>query len=95
MTSKAELETELKRLRARNAELESKTEQATETNAKKQDGSADDIHKLLAERGIDLSKVENVGEALVEEIGRLQKDYPITVILAAFALGYAVGRAQR
>ena len=35
-----------------------------------------------------------LGEDVVEEFGRLQKQYPITALLIAFTLGYVVGRAR-
>lgn len=93
MATKAELEAELEKLRARNAQLEGGAEQPS-----KDDGvtkTSDEIRRLLQEHGIDLSGAEAMGEEVVAEFTRLQKDYPITVLLIAFSLGYVVGRARR
>lgn len=96
MTTKAELEAELEKLRSRNAQLEAKSDQSSETSTEAEPTkTSDEIRKLLKEHGIDLSKAESLGEDVVEEFGRLQKDYPITVLLVAFTLGYVVGRAHR
>lgn len=99
MTTKAELEAELKELRQRNAQLEEKaraeTDPESEDKAPEPEKTTDEIRRLLQDHGIDLSKAEAIGEDVVEEFGRLQKDYPITVLLIAFTLGYVVGRAQR
>lgn len=98
MATKAELEAELEKLRARNAQLEKQAEESSEKGA--ESGSSpsarteDEIRRLLEDHGIDLSKAKAVGEEAVKEFGRLQKNYPITALLIAFSLGYVVGRAQ-
>jgi len=95
MTTKAELEAELQQLRARNAEL---TDQARDKAAPQSESTThkttEEIRQLLQDHGIDLSKAEAMGEMVVEEFNRLQKDYPIAALLVAFSLGYVVGRAQ-
>lgn len=96
MATKAELEAELNELRARNARLEAKAEDTSEPEVEAPHPlkTADEIRKLLEEHGIDLKKAEALGEDVVEEFGRLQKQYPITALLIAFTLGYVVGRAR-
>ncbi len=92
MTTKAELEAELEKLRTRNAQLEAKTDDQPDDPQPIK--TTDEIRNLLAEHGIDLSKAEAMGEEAIAEFGRLQKDYPITALLIAFTLGYTVGRAR-
>ncbi|MEM1005697.1 MAG: hypothetical protein AAF496_08295 [Pseudomonadota bacterium] len=94
MATKAELEVELEQLRARNAQLEEAAEDRHDAAASQPLKTTDEIRRLLEEHGIDLSKAEAMGEEVVEEFGRLQKDYPITALLIAFSLGYVVGRAR-
>ena len=95
MATKAELESELAALRARNAKLEARGEVEPEPqDPPERTKTSDEIRKLLEDHGIDLSKAHSLGEDVVEEFGRLQKDYPITALLIAFSLGYVVGRAQ-
>ncbi|NOD91749.1 hypothetical protein GS636_03010 [Ruegeria sp. HKCCD4884] len=95
MATKAELETELEKLRQRNATLEARVEQYPKPkDAPERVKTSDEIRKLLEEHGIDLSKAQSLGEDVVEEFGRLQKDYPMTALIIAFSLGYVVGRAQ-
>ncbi|MEM7319845.1 MAG: hypothetical protein AAF408_12580 [Pseudomonadota bacterium] len=98
MTSKAELAAELEKLRARRARPETEADRSPGSDPGSQAAvrlkTSDEIRSFLEEHGFDLSKLESVGEDVVEEFGRLQKDYPLTVLLLAFALGYVVGRAQ-
>ena len=95
MATKEELESELEQLRERNATLEARVEQdPAPKEMPERTKSSDEIRKLLEEHGIDLSQAQSLGEDVVEEFGRLQKDYPITALLIAFSLGYVVGRAQ-
>ncbi|KIC38697.1 hypothetical protein RA27_19975 [Ruegeria sp. ANG-R] len=98
MTTEAELLAELEKLRARNAQLEEKERDEPAGQARHEATASaktsDEIRKLLTEHGIDLGKAEAFGDEVVEEFGRLQKDYPITALLVAFTLGYAVGRLQ-
>ncbi|WP_299893849.1 hypothetical protein [uncultured Ruegeria sp.] len=95
MATKAELESELEKLRERNASLEAQFEKDPEPKEPPERvKSSDEIRKLLEDHGIDLSQVQSLGNDVVEEFGRLQKDYPITALLIAFSLGYVVGRAQ-
>lgn len=99
MTTKAELEIELNRLRARNAELKAQAEQVPEkdvdTQASTSAETQDEIRKTLEEHGIDFKKIETMGDEVVEEFHRLQEHYPIAVLVVAFTLGYVVGRTQR
>ncbi len=95
MATKAELEAELEKLRKRNATLEAQAEkEAGSEDPPEGTKSSDEIRQLLEDHGIDLSQVQSLGHDVVEEFGRLQKDYPITALLIAFSLGYVVGRAQ-
>lgn len=98
MTTKAELESELEKLRRRNADLEARAAREPDpppAEARPEAGKGmEEIRRALAEQGIDLSGAEAVGAELVDELGRLHKAYPLTVLLAAFALGYAAGRTQ-
>ncbi|NOE32607.1 hypothetical protein [Ruegeria sp. HKCCD7318] len=95
MATKAELEAELEKLRKRNATLEVRVNQDPAPKERDEHTkSSDKIRKLLEEHGIDLSQAQALGEDVVEEFGRLQKEYPITALLIAFSLGYVVGRAQ-
>ncbi len=99
MTTKAELEIELEKLRTRNAELKAQVEQKPESDEGAQDSTPtktkDEIRKSLEDHGIDIKKIETMGDEVVEEIHKLQEHYPITVLLVAFTLGYVVGRVQK
>ncbi len=92
MATKAELEAELEKLRARNAQLEGDATHPPKDNGTTK--TSEEIRRLLHEHGIDLSGAEVMGEEVVAEFTRLQKDYPITALLIAFSLGYVVGRAR-
>ena len=64
MATKAELEAELEKLRARNAQLEKQAEESSDKGA--ESGSSpsarteDEIRRLLEDHGIDLSKAKAV-----------------------------------
>lgn len=99
MTTKAELEIELEKLRARNAELKAQANQKPEHDEVSQNPSPvatkDEIRKSLEEHGIDLKKIETMGDEVIEEFHKLQEHYPIAVLAVAFTLGYVVGRVQK
>ena len=95
MATKAELEAELSKLRAQNAKLKSETEQpVNETTQHDEASMTDEVRGLLKEHGVDTEKVEAMGSQLVDELTALRKDYPLTALIAAFALGYVVGRSR-
>lgn len=99
MATKAELEAELTELRAQNTALKSQEKQAEKQPEPPEESS--DLHlpaqlrDVLDEHGIDVSDAEAMGNQLVDELVRLQKDHPMVVLLGVFALGCIVGRAFR
>lgn len=99
MATKAELEAELARLRTLNESLSSKAEQNSEskdpTDTSAQAHLAEGVQRVLDEHGIDRASVERMGGKLIEELSTLQKEYPLAVLLSAFALGCVAGRALR
>ncbi|MEX0277512.1 MAG: hypothetical protein AB3N19_08335 [Ruegeria sp.] len=98
MVTKAELEIELEKLRTRNAQLEAKSKDSPVGNGESDNAAhtpTEEVKRLLAEHGIDLAKTEEFGEKVAEELERLQKSYPMTSMIAVFALGYVIGRTQK
>jgi hypothetical protein len=99
MVTKADLEVELDRLRTLSESLRQKAEQGSPIG---QDRAASDperlaaeVHRVLEEHGIDSSSIKAIGAQFVDELARIQKHYPLAVVLGAFALGCIAGRALR
>ena len=99
MATKAELEAELARLRTLNEAHNSKAGQSSQSEAPTSTSAethfAEGVQRVLDEHGIDSASVERMGGKLIEELSTLQKEYPLTILLSAFALGCVVGRALR
>lgn len=101
MTTKAELEREVARLKQELSDLRAKpspeTPDEAETSAtpSAEAHPASEVNRLLTEIGIDADSFDTVGEQLLDELSSLQKDKPLVVLLGAFVLGLAVGRALR
>ncbi len=98
MATKAELEKELAALKQELAKSRD-TSEAKGTSATKKDDTSDDnangLKKLLADHGVDADNIESLSETLLDELKSLQKEKPLTLALAAFALGLVVGRASK
>lgn len=100
MATKAELEKELADLKqelAKSGGADDEDTQGTST-AKTADATDDNAHglkKLLADHGVDAENIESLSETLLDELKSLQKEKPLTLALAAFALGLVVGRASK
>jgi hypothetical protein len=99
MATKAELESELadlkQEMRQRSEEI--KKDEPAEGTSKSEPASSDksDLQQLLVGHGVDAETVEALGENLLDEFKTLQKDKPLVVLVAAFALGLLVGRASK
>lgn len=94
MATKAELEDELAALRK---ELEhARAETPTETDSTDPaETHASTLKKVLADHGVEADTIEGLAESLMDELKVLQKEKPLTLALAAFALGLVVGRASK
>ena len=99
MATKAELEAELislkHELKGRETPSESRDDAPEDPVA--EDGSSQVVRlkDALKGHGIDADDLGAVGERLVQELSQLQKEKPIVVLIAAFALGCIVGRASK
>jgi hypothetical protein len=99
MATKAELEAEIASLRKQNASPEPEAEQdpkngsLSETSAPTQ--LEEGVQRALEEHGGDGADVEAVQKQLMDELTRLQKEYPLAMLLGTFALGVVVGRALK
>jgi len=96
MATKAELEAELAALKSEMAQQKeepaSKTQTDSPSEISPEDPEINGLHQLLTEHGIDTENIESLGAKLSEELVALQKDKPLVVLIAAFALGCIVGR---
>ena len=99
MATKAELESELADLKQemRQRGEETKKDEPPHGSSKREPASSDksDLHQILVGHGVDAETVEALGENLLDEIKTLQKEKPLVVLVAAFALGLLVGRASK
>jgi len=99
MATKAELQAELAELKREMG----KGAQTRQSNPAKialsddaeQTPEADTLHRLLDQHGIDADTLGSVGADLLEELTELQKDKPLIVLAAAFALGVIIGRTVK
>jgi hypothetical protein len=98
MATKAELESELADLKQemRQRGEETKKDEPPQGSSKSEPASSEksDLQQLLLSHGVDAETVEALGENLLDEIKTLQKEKPLVVLVAAFALGLLVGRAS-
>jgi hypothetical protein len=98
MATKAELESELADLKQemRQRGEETKKDEPPQGSSKSEPASSEksDLQQLLLSHGVDAETVEALGENLLDEIKALQKEKPLVVLVAAFALGLLVGRAS-
>ena len=96
MATKIELEAELERLRAQNDALHSEARAAPQKNLSDDPQAETDAMKslkqLLDEHGLDGESIEALGSQLTDDFTRLQKEYPIAVLLSVFLLGFVAGR---
>lgn len=99
MATKAELEEELIALKRELKERDAPTEPQKDApeDPVAEDGSSQVVRlkDALKGHGIDADDLGAVGERLVQELSQLQKEKPIVVLIAAFALGCIVGRASK
>lgn len=94
MATKAELEDELAALRSELEKARAESRPASESTdaAETQSGA---LKRILADHGVEADTIEGLAETLVDELKVLQKEKPLTLALAAFALGLVVGRASK
>ena len=96
MATKTELEAELERLRAQNEALRSEASVASNKNVSDDpQGETDTMNslkKLLDEHGIDGENIDVLRTQLTDEFTKLQKEYPIAILLSVFVLGFVAGR---
>lgn len=98
MATKAELEKELAALKqelAKSREAPEANGTSLPKNNDRSDDNANGLKKLLADHGVDADSIESLSETLLDELKSLQKEKPLTLALAAFALGLVVGRASK
>lgn len=102
MATKAELEKELAALkqeleqrRAADVAAALSSDAPRDHNGDETDGDALGLKKVLKEHGMDAESIESLGGTLLEELKALQKERPLTMVLAAFALGLVVGRVSK
>ncbi|WP_425046405.1 hypothetical protein [Primorskyibacter sp. S87] len=101
MATKAQLEAELAALKA---QLASRPESSTADPASVSEESAsagtaeeakDRFTELLREQGIDPTEIETLWSSLSHELEDLTRDKPLVTAIAAFALGFALGRITK
>lgn len=90
MPTKAELEAELATLKA---DLEQARERRAHPARASAEAAANGLSEMLKQAGIDAGTLEALGPGLLDELASLQQDRPLTVLIGAFALGFAAGRA--
>lgn len=99
MATKAELQAELADLKQemRQGGEDAKKGEPPQRSSKSDPASSDksDPQQLLVGHGVDAETVEALGENLLDGLKTLQKEKPLVVLVAAFALGLLVGRASK
>ena len=96
MATKTELEAELERLRAQNEALRSEASEVSNENVSDDPQGETDamnsLKQLLDEHGIDGENIDVLRTQLTDEFTKLQKEYPIAILLSVFVLGFVAGR---
>jgi len=99
MATKAELQAELEQLRAQmtqrresdDGESSAEADEAGTNDAQPQDGWA----SLLKSQGLDATDTEALLEQLSEELGDLPHNKPLITSIAAFGVGFVLGRMSK
>ena len=100
MATKAELEAELAALRGILAEQSQAIEDPPDAPPA-EDKEEDDtpvrsaLEEVLAEHGVETDQLGDLWTQLSEELEGLTKNKPLVTALAAFALGFVLGRATK
>ncbi len=96
MATKMELEAELEHLRAQNEALRSEVSESPKRNVpddpQGETEAMNSLKQLLDEHGIDGESVDALRTQLTDEFTKLQKEYPMAVLLSVFVLGFVAGR---
>ncbi|AXI49095.1 hypothetical protein C1J03_23530 (plasmid) [Sulfitobacter sp. SK012] len=96
MATKTELGAELELLRAQNEALRSEVRESPEKNmadgSRNETDAMDSLKQLLDEHGIDGENLDALRTQLTDEFTKLQKEYPIAILLSSFAFGFVAGR---
>ncbi len=96
MASKTELEAELEHLRAQNDALSLEAGESPKKNkvddSRNETDAMDSLRQLLDEHGIDGENLDALFTQLTDEFTKLQKEYPIAVLLSIFVFGFVAGR---
>ena len=99
MATKAELETELAALRSIIAEqskaLEDDARHIPEEAPEPEVSAKSALEDVLTEHGIETDELGALWTQLSEELEGLTKNKPLVTALAAFALGFVLGRATK
>lgn len=101
MATKAELEAELAALRGIIAEQSKAIEDPPEKDTPAEPAASEEstvrsaLEEVLAEHGVETDDLGALWTQLSEELEGLTKNKPLVTALAAFALGFVLGRATK
>ncbi|MFA3915581.1 hypothetical protein [Ruegeria hyattellae] len=90
MATKAELEAELAALRAQLADKPATAEPGPEV-----DDDRSSFDRMLADHGIDSSELDALWAQFSKELGDFPVQKPLLTTIAAFGLGFALGRVTK
>lgn len=102
MTTKAELEAELKQLKDEMKQRDAASDTATSTpkeTAKKgadtADASLSDLSDVLKAKGLDPTEIEHLWAQVSSELDDFPNRKPLLTAVAAFGLGFMLGRMSK
>lgn len=90
MATKAELEKEVAELRSKLSEQESEPE-AEQAETETPGAFADILH----DHGVDADQIEAIWAQFSKELGDIPQEKPILTAIAAFGIGFALGRLTK
>lgn len=90
MATKAELEQEVAELRSKLADQES-TQTANEADEETPGAFAE----ILNDHGVDADQIEALWAQFSKELGDIPQDKPLLTAIAAFGIGFALGRLTK
>lgn len=92
MATKAELQEELAQLKAQMAQRDAPDDVA---QAKQADDATSGWGEMLRSHGLDAADTEALMTKLSEELGDLPRNKPLITAIAAFGVGFVLGRMSK
>lgn len=94
MPTKAQLEEEIRDLRQQ-LQAPAAPQERSGPPADEEDTDRSEFAKLLEAQGIDTAQIEALWAQFSEELGDLPQNKPLLTAIAAFGLGFTLGRLSK